>query len=464
MPVNECERIPPADAPGTERPMTTEIDPPPAQSPPVADPLEGVVFRKVALRLIPFLFLLYVVNILDRVNIGFARLSMLGDLRMSEQGYALGAGVFYLGYMLFEIPSNLILHRVGARRWIGRIMVTWGVVSIGMLFVQGRWSFCLLRVLLGVAEAGFFPGIILYISYWFPARERARAVAFFMMGAPISGVIGNPVSGAILQFMDGTGGLAGWQWLFLVEGIPAVILGVVTWFYLTDRPEQAGWLAPAEREWLAARLGREERRREEQHGLSRFRALFNPRVALLIALYFTIAVGSNAIGFYLAKILEGQFTGVSKLELGLVSALPHLAAVVAMLLVGVHSDRTGERRWHVAGAAAFAAAGWGLSAASPHSPWLTVAGLTMAQMGMMSMMGPFWSLATSFLSGTAAAGGIALINTVANFGGFLSPNILGYLKEASGNFTSGQATMAATMAAGGVLALCVRHQPAADRA
>ena len=443
--------------------MTIQIDPPAAQAPP-ADPLEGVVFRKVALRLIPFLFLLYVVNILDRVNIGFASLSMLGDLKLGERVFGRGAGIFYLGYMLFEVPSNLILHRVGARRWIGRIMVTWGIVSIAMMFARGMWSFYLLRVLLGVAEAGFFPGIILYISYWFPARERARAVSFFMMGAPLAGVIGMPVSGAILQYMNGVAGLAGWQWLFLVEGIPAVILGVVTWYYLTDRPEDAGWLSKAERGWLAARLAREDRLRVERHGLSRFRALANPRVCLLIGLYFTIAMGTNGIGFFLPKILAGQFTGVSRSQLGLISALPNLGAVVAMFLVGYHSDRTGERRWHVAVPALFAATGWGLAAYFQHSPWIAVGALMMAQMGMMSMMGPYWSMATSFLSGTAAAGGIALINTIANFGGYLSADLLGYLRDRSGNYSTGETMLAVTMAAGAALALCVRHRPQADRA
>ena len=444
--------------------MPTEIDEPLLHEPPAADPLQAVVFRKVALRLIPFLFLLYVVNILDRVNIGFARLSMLSDLGLSEGAFGLGAGIFYVGYMLFEVPSNLILHRVGARRWIGRIMVTWGVISIGMMFVRGAWSFYLLRVLLGVAEAGFFPGIILYIGYWFPARERARAVALFMMGSPLSGVIGGPVSGALLQYMNGVGGLAGWQWLFLIEGIPAVILGVVTWFYLTDRPEQARWLSPEERDWLCARMDREELRREKLHGLSRFRALLNPRVCLLILIYFTIAMGTNASGFFFPRIVAGQFPAATKWDVGLLTMVPYGAAVVAMFLVGAHSDRSDERRWHVALPAFLAAAGWGLSVYF-RSPWPALLALALAHAGMMSMMGPFWSLATSFLSGAGAAGGIALINTVANLGGVLSPVVISQLKERTGTFTSGQLVMAVTLAMGGVVALCVRlgPSPAEDR-
>lgn len=432
------------------------------QNPPTDDTLEAVVFRKVALRLIPFLFLLYVVNILDRVNVGFARLSMLNDLGLSEGVFSFGAGVFYLGYMLFEVPSNLILHRIGARRWISRIMISWGIISACMLFVRNDWSFYLLRILLGVAEAGFFPGIILYISYWFPAREQARAVSFFMMGSPVSGILGGPLSGALLQYSNGLGGLEGWQWLFLVEGIPAIVLGVITWFYLTDRPEQARWLPTAEREWLSARMSREERNREARHGLSRLRAMTDPRVWLFISIYFTVAMGTNGIGFFLPKILEGHFSGSSKLQLGFLSALPHLAAVVAMFLVGAHSDRRGERRWHVALPAFVAATGWFLSAYF-RSPWLALVSLSVAQAGMMSMMGPFWSMSTSFLSGAGAAGGIALINTVANLGGVLSPNVMGQLKAYTGSFSGGELTMAATLVIGGVLAISVRHDPVADR-
>jgi MFS transporter, ACS family, tartrate transporter len=258
---------------------------------------ETVVLRKVALRLLPFLFLLYIVNIVDRMNVGFAKLQMLNDLGLSEQVYGLGAGMFYVGYMLFEVPSNLILHRFGARRWISRIMISWGIVSACLMFVRNDWSFYLLRVLLGVSEAGFFPGIILYMSYWFPARERARAVAWFMMASPLSGVVNGPISGALLEYTNHKWGLAGWQWLFLVEGMPAVILGFVTWYFLTDRPEEARWLEPDERKWLAARMAQEEKNREARHGLSRFRALGNPRVGLLILLYFTIAMGTNGYGF-----------------------------------------------------------------------------------------------------------------------------------------------------------------------
>jgi ACS family tartrate transporter-like MFS transporter len=460
--------------------------------------LEREVLWKVALRLLPFLFLLYLVNILDRVNVGFARLQMLNDVGLSKAVYGWGAGLFYFGYLTFEVPSNLILHRMGARRWISRIMVSWGIISAAMMLVQDKWSFYALRFLLGVAEAGFFPGIILYLSYWFRARERARAVAFFMTASPLAGVLGNTVSGWIMEYMSGQSGLAGWQWLFLLEGLPAVILGIVVWFYLTDRPKEAGWLAPQERDWLAGRILSEEQQRHHQHGLHRPQALAAPRVWLLIAIYFTVAVGSNAYGFYLPKIVDEQFTdrskfaqycviptgsfddpillsqrvtglvessgqtGQGKFMIGLLAALPNLAAVIGMVLIGIHSDRTGERRLHVALSAFLAAVGWGVTA-SARSPWLVLLGLALAQIGMMSMLPTFWALPTSFLSGTAAAGGIALINSVANIGGAVGPIVLGEFEQATGGLTGGMIAIALTLFGGGLLTLCVRHDPKLER-
>jgi ACS family tartrate transporter-like MFS transporter len=415
------------------------------------------------MRLLPFLFLLYIVNIVDRMNVAFAKLRMSRDLGLSDEVYGLGAGLFYVGYMLFEVPSNLILHRIGARRWISRIMVSWGIVSICTMFVRDARSFYLLRILLGVAEAGFFPGIILYMSYWFPARERARAVAWFMMASPLSGAINGPISGALLDYTDGAWGLAGWQWLFLLEGVPAVILGFVTWSFLTDRPAEARWLEPAERARLSARMAREEKGREARHGLSRVGALADRKIGLLILLYFTIAMGTNGYGFFAPTILDAQFPRRGAAEIGVLYAIPSLAAALGMVLFGRHSDRSGERRRHLAAASFLAAIGWTLSAVVP-SPWLVLLALTLAFLGMMSMMGPYWSLATSFLSGTAAAGGIALINTIANAGGVLSPALFGWLKEATGGFAAGQAMLALTMLAGSALALGIRHDPRADQA
>jgi MFS transporter, ACS family, tartrate transporter len=430
---------------------------------PGEDVAESAVLRKVARRLVPFLFLLYVANILDRSNVSFARFKMLPALGLDESVYGLASGFcFYLGYLLFEVPSNLILHRVGARRWISRIMVTWGIVSASTMFVRDARSFYLVRILLGIAEAGFFPGIVLYLSYWFPARERARVVACFMAASPISGAFGGPLSGYLLDYSNGAGGLAGWQWLFVVEAIPSVILGIVTWFYLTDRPSAARWLSPAERGWLAGRMAGEERSREARHGLNRLRALANPRIGLLILLYFTIAMGSNGFGFYGPAILKQQFATSEAHTIGYLWVIPNLSSAIGMILIGRHSDRTGERRWHLATCAALAAVGWLLSATA-RSPWLALLSLTMAQVGMMSMIGPFWSLATSFLSGAGAAGGIALINMLSNTGGALSPLLVGWLQTRTGSFAAGQYVLALALIAGAFVAVCIRHDPSADR-
>lgn len=422
---------------------------------------ERVVLARVRRRLLPLLFLLYVVNILDRTNVGFARLQMLGDLNISEQIYGLGAGIFYLGYFLFEVPSNLIMARTGARRWIARILVSWGLVTAATMAVRGPWGFCLLRILLGVAEAGFFPGIILYLTYWFPARERARAVALFMVGAPITGMLGSPLSGAILQYADQFAGLRGWQWLFILEGAPAVILGFVVLSCLPDRPAEATWLTPAERTWLTARIEQEEQQRSRRHGLTLWRAAADPRVWLLTLLYFTVAAGSNAIGFYLPKLIQIRFPKLHEFQIGLLAAVPGSCSVVCMLLNGLHSDRTGERRWHVAIPAFLSAVGWALFAWL-ESPVAALFALALAQAGIMSVLPVFWSLPTAFLSGIAAAGGIALVNAVGNLGGLAGPALIGQLKHVSGTFTSGLLVMAAVLFVCGMLALCVRHDRGAE--
>jgi ACS family tartrate transporter-like MFS transporter len=425
--------------------------------------MKRAVLTKVGWRLLPFLFLLYVVNILDRVNVSFARLRMLDDLDMSESVYALGFGLFYFGYLLFEVPSNLIMSRTGARRWIARIMISWGAITCATMAVKGPWGFYLLRILLGLAEAGFFPGIILYLTYWFPTRQRARVVAFFMAASPITGVLGNPLSGAIMKWLDQVGGLSGWQWVFLMEGLPAMLLGFIVLVYLTDRPEQAGWLAPDERNWLAAEIGREEKEREQRHGLTLWRAVSDRRVLLLIALYFTAASGSGAFGAYLPELLNDRFAALDTFQIGLLAAVPNICAVLVMVLHGAHSDRTGERRWHVAVPAFLAAAGW-VSTAFVQSPILYVLALTLVQVGIMCMLPTFWTLPTALLSGTAAAGGIALINALGNLGGFAGPNLIGQFKQLTGSFAPGLVGVALTMCLGGILALCVRHdQPGTSR-
>jgi ACS family tartrate transporter-like MFS transporter len=425
------------------------------------DLLEQQVMWKVSLRLLPFLFVLYMVNILDRGNVGFAKLKMLSALGMDERDFGRAVGLFNIGYFLFEVPSNLLLQRIGARRWISRIMISWGLISAAMMFVTGPSSLGFSRFLLGVAEAGFFPGMILYLSYWYPARQRARAVSRFMTGSAVTGVLGQPLSGALLQYLDGVAGLEGWQWVFLAEGLPAVFLGVLVLFVLTDRPEQADWLAPAERDWLAGRMAREEKHRQTRHGMRMLRAALSPRVGLLCVIYFAVSVGSYAFGLYSPSIIEGRFEGAQPFEVGLLGALPNLAAVVAMVLVGAHSDRTGERRWHVAVPAVVGGAGW-LLVAGADNPWLALVGLALAQGGMMSMLAPFWSLPTSYLSGTAAAGGIALINSVGNLGGWFAPNLFGEIAARTGRYTDAILIGGAILAAGGLLALFARHEPAAE--
>ncbi len=386
--------------------------------------LERTTLRAVAWRIVPFVCLLYVLNILDRANVGFARLAMQDDLGLSKAAFDLGYGMFYLGYILFELPSNLLMRRIGARIWIARIMISWGLVSAATMFARDVWTFYALRVLLGIAEAGFFPGIIYYLSNWFPDRERAKVTAFFMLAIGVSNVLGNPVSGWIMDHFNGVSGLYGWQWLFLLEGIPTAVVGVAVLFVLKDSPRDAHWLTEGQREWLIRRMAEEDRVRQQQHGPDRWQAMLQPRVWLLIAIYFTVAVGTNAGGAYFPTLVREQYQQSTNFQVGLLTALPHLCAIPAMALVGINSDRTGERRWHLAGSALAAAAGWSLVAWGPTPP-VALMGLCIAQAGMMSMLPVFWTLPTAFLSGTAAAGGIALINSVANIGGFFGATILG---------------------------------------
>ncbi len=405
--------------------------------------LERAALQKVAWRLIPFVSALYVLNILDRANVGFARLQMQDDLRLSEEAFDLGYGMFYVGYLLFEVPSNLLLRRFGARKWIARIMISWGLISSLTMFVRDVWSFYALRILLGIAEAGFFPGIIFYLSFWFPARERAKVTAGFMLAIGLASVIGNPLSGLIMQQLDSVAGWQGWQWLFLLEGLPSILLGCAVFLYLTESPAQAAWLTPGERDWLVARMAREEQHVKTRHNSDHLAAILQPRVWLLIAIYIPVAICANAGGAYFPKLIKQQFTDLSTLQIGLLSAIPHLCAVAGMSLVGYSSDRRQERRWHLAGSAFLAACGWSLAAAN-HSPAVSLIGLCLAQTGMMSMLPVFWTLPGSFLTGAAAAGGIALINSVANIGGFFGPTILG---------RGGLWTMAGILFAGGVLVM-----------
>jgi MFS family permease len=401
-------------------------------------------------RLIPFLFLLYVVSYLDRINVGFAALQMNAALGFSNVTYSFGAGIFFLSYTLLEIPSNVILARVGARRWIARIMISWGLVSAGMMFVRSATAFYVLRFALGAAEAGFFPGIIYCLTRWFPARDRARAIAGFMTAVVIAGIVGGPVSGVLLS-LDGVGGLAGWQWLFLVEGVPAIALGFVVLRVLPEQPSEARWLTPAEQLALTTQLAEEAAVEGSVHSIRG--ALTSGRMWLLAAVYFTIPVELYALSFWLPQIVK-SVSGVSDLQVGVLSAIPYAVAAVAMVLVGRHSDRTGERRWHIAVSAAVGGAALALTGfARGVVPAIVL--LSLATAGLASMLGPFWALATSFLGGIGAAAGIALVNSVGNVGGFVGPNIVGYVREATRDFAAGLAIVGAILVGGGVLVLAV---------
>jgi D-galactonate transporter len=401
-------------------------------------------------RLLPFTFLLYIVAYLDRINVGFAALQMNRDLGLGDAEFGLGAGVFFIGYFLFEIPSNLILERVGARAWIARIMISWGAVAMAMATVRGAASFYLLRFLLGLAEAGFFPGIIVYLTYWFPAPQRARAIALFMTASAMAGVIGGPVSGVLLA-AGGMLGLAGWQWLFILEGLPSIILGVVVLFYLDDGHKDARWLTAEEKRWLAESLAR-----EAEHPLEHrlIRGLTDSRVWLLALLYFAIVTGLYGVSMWLPQIVSGLGT-LDNLEVGFVSTVPFLAAAVAMVKVGQSSNRRRERRWHVALSAFAGAAGLMLSA-SAHNPLIAIGALALGAAGIWGTMGPFWSMPSEYLGGTAAAAAIALINSVGNLGGFAGPYLVGMVRQMSHSFGGGLAAMALMLALAGCLALAVR--------
>jgi ACS family tartrate transporter-like MFS transporter len=417
--------------------------------------LERTTLKKVTWRLIPFLLLLYVVAYLDRVNVGFAALQMNQDLGFSAAVYGFGAGVFFAGYALFEIPSNLVLARVGARLWIARIMITWGVISCGMMFVRSPASFYTLRFLLGVAEAGFLPGIIYYLSDWFPAAQRAKAVSWFMSGIPLSIIVGGPLAGLFLS-MNGLAGLTGWQWLFLLEGLPAVILGFAVLFYLTDRPEQARWLEPEEKAWLSARIRAEQAHAtERQVGLRQ--ALFHPIVWKLALIMFACQTGSYGLTLWVPQILKG-LSGLNDLEVGLISAIPYIGAALGMVLIGSHSDRTEERFLHVAIPSLVGAVGF-IASAFIGSPIPGMIALTIAAIGDLGSRGPFWALPGRFLAGSASAGGIALINTIGSVGGFVGPFAVGLVKEATGGFTGGLLLLALLLVAGAIATLRLRSAP-----
>ena len=421
--------------------------------------MQARVVRKVAVRLIPFLGLAYFLNYVDRTNIGFAKLTMSADLGLTETMFGLASGLFFIGYLLFEVPSNIALHRFGARRWIARILVTWGLIAAAMAFVQNAPMLYAFRVLLGIAEAGFFPGIMLYLTFWFPRSVRVRLTGLFMIALPASSALGAPVAGAILQYWDGLFGLAGWRIMFLVLGLPAVVLGVAAWFYLTDRPKDADWLAADERRWLDDTMAAEQQATQAS-GKHRVRdSLRDPRVWALGLVYFGVTYGLYALSFFLPTIVAGfaeSFdTEFSILENGLIVAVPFAVGAVAMVFWSRHSDRTGERVWHVALPALLGAVSIPV-ALYMESPLATMAVITVTAVGVFCALPVFWYLPSTFLAGAGAAAGIALVNTLGNSSGFGAPYITGFLLDATGDSRAGLWVVGVMMLVAGLTVLALR--------
>jgi ACS family tartrate transporter-like MFS transporter len=425
----------------------------PTAAPFLSGTVEARALAKAGRRIIPFVMLLYFVAFIDRVNIGFAALTMNRELGFSDEVFGFAASIFFIGYFLFEVPSNLVLHRIGARIWIARVMIIWGLISGAMALVQGAASFYALRFLLGAAEAGFFPGIILYLSYWFPARRRAGVTALFLAAAPLSTALGSPVSAALLT-LDGALGLSGWQWLFLAEALPAVILGIVVLFYLTDRPEQAKWLDDDERDWLVGTLAAEQAGLRAASGHQTWRGLADLRVLALGLIYFGTSAGLYALSIWSPQIIR-QF-GLTTLQTGFLNVIPAGCAVIAMVLWARHSDRSGERIWHVVGPCLLAAGGLVYVGSAATIPGVLIA-LSLVNIGISAAKAPLWSLPTLFLSGSAAAAGIALINAIGNLGGFAGPYLIGWIKDQTGSFRGGLYAVAGLLLVSALLTLILAH-------
>lgn len=421
------------------------------------DELEARVMRRISRRILPFVMLLYFISFLDRVNVGFAAFTMKKAIGLSPAAYGLGGGLFFIGYFLFEVPSNLALYRIGARVWIARVMVTWGIVSACSAFVTGPHSFYALRFLLGVAEAGFFPGIILYLSIWFPIRYRAIAAAAFMAAAPLSTAIGSPISGALME-LPRFAGLSNWQWLYLIEAVPAVVLGFIVLKILTDKPEDAAWLAAEEREWLVGKLKSERTNTASMHGgglTSAWRKMCDLRVLALSLIYLGTSAGLYTLGLWAPLILR-QFK-FSSLETGWINALPSVVAVLAMTLWARHSDQTLERTWHVVIPCAAACLGF-IWAGSTHTAIGVICALVVVNVGISAAKAPLWAMASTFMSGAGAAAGIAMINSIGNLGGFIGPYMIGWIKGKTGSYTGGLYVVGATLALSAVLTLLLSRK------
>jgi len=416
------------------------------------------LYNRVFWRIVPFLFLCYVVAFLDRVNVGFAKLQMADQLGFSDAVYGFGAGIFFIGYFLFEVPSNLALEKIGAKLWISRIMITWGIISSCMMLVETEFWFYTLRFLLGVAEAGFFPGVILYLTYWFPAKQRCRMTALFMSAIAISNVIGAPISGAIMEFLDGVNGWHGWQWLFLLEGLPSVMLGILVLVLLDDGPRKAKWLSAAERTLVLQHLADDETAKASASLKHKFTDIFlDGRVWLLSFTYLCMMIGFYAVNFWMPTIIQefGLDAG-SYLQIGLLTMVPWGVAATAMVLIGSHSDRTGERFWHTIIPILIAATGLLGLAVVGHAAWPSMICLTLITSGLLTAVSVFWSIPAAFLSGTAAAAGIAWINSLGNLGGFFGPELIGRVRTAADSTESAFFILGGTVVLGALALLLVR--------
>ncbi|HEV3219549.1 MAG TPA: MFS transporter [Candidatus Acidoferrales bacterium] len=417
-------------------------------------PAESAVLRKISIRVLPFLFLLYVVNYLDRVNVSFAALQMKPALNLSDSVFGFGAGIFFVGYLLFQIPSNLVLQRIGARRWLTVLIILWGAISSCTMFVRTPFGFYTFRFLLGLAESGFFPGVILYLTYWFPPSVRARSVSRFMIASTVSGVIGAPLSGAILS-LQGTHGLAGWQWLFLLEGAPAILLGFILPFVLTDRPEHAAWLTNEDRSTLSVLLEGEGNRSAQAQQLSISQIIFRAETWLICGAYFALTCGSYGTSIWLPLVIK-NFSGLGNFQVGMLTAIPYLSAAIVMVFVAAFSDKTRKPHAHFAGSVFAAAAALALTTQT-HQVILSIALLCVALAGINSSFGPFWAMPGRALSGPAAATAIAFINSIGNLGGFFGPYVSGAAKQFTGSFTTGTLIIAVVLFFGGLLALRARR-------